>query len=57
MKLLTSLIIFSTSLVSLNLSANIQDIIAVAQIQKTALLSAEDYVEQGKIYQKQEKHV
>lgn len=56
MKLLTSLIIFSTSLVSLKLSANIQDIIAVAQIQKTALLSAEDYVEQGKIYQKQEKH-
>lgn len=55
MKLLTSLIIFSTSLVSLNLSANVQDIIAVARIQKTALLSAEDYVEQGKIYQKQEK--
>ena len=56
MKLLTSLIIFSTSLVSLNLPANIQDIIAVARIQKTALLSAENYVEQGEIYQKQEKH-
>lgn len=56
MKLLTSLILFLTSLVLLNLPVTKLNNTAVAQTQKIALFSDKGYVKQGRIYQEQGKY-